>query len=482
MMGSGVLDTLHVVNAQMRRAASVIRLHPFDTSSPEGRSKERYRRVALATLATIGARAISLFTTIISVPLTLNYLGAERYGLWITISSTIAMLGFADLGLGNGLVNAIADAHGKDDRATAQRHVSSAFFMLAGIAAILSLAFLALYPAVPWDRLFNVKSDLAVAEAGPAVAVFTLCFTLNLPLGVVQRVQMGYQELYANALWQTLGSVLGLGGVVLAVHWQAGLPWLVLAMAGAPAFAGLLNTIGLFGFQRPWLRPHLSRVGGESVRTVSRIGFLFFVLQIVGALGFQSDNIVIAQVLGADQVAQYAVPAKLFSLAPMMLSFALTPLWPAYGEAISRGDLWWVRKTFVRSVILGFAVNLVPALLLVAFGNRVLGIWVGHQVHASNLLLVGLGAWAVANSLNGPIAMLLNGAGVIAFQVACNVPMGVFNLAASIFLAQRLGVSGVVYGSLLATVLCIHLPVLFYLPRLFSRWSGRKAPSISSRP
>jgi O-antigen/teichoic acid export membrane protein len=47
---------------------------------------------------------------VISVPLTLTYLGSERYGMWMAISSIVALLAFADFGLGNGLVNAIAVA------------------------------------------------------------------------------------------------------------------------------------------------------------------------------------------------------------------------------------------------------------------------------------------------------------------------------------------------------------------------------------
>jgi hypothetical protein len=37
-------------------------LSPFDTGTPEGRSKERYRRAALTTATSIVARALGIFT------------------------------------------------------------------------------------------------------------------------------------------------------------------------------------------------------------------------------------------------------------------------------------------------------------------------------------------------------------------------------------------------------------------------------------
>ncbi len=451
-----------------KQAVAVLRLEPFDVSTEEGRSKERYRRVGLATVVSIAARAISVFTAFISVPLTLNYLGAERYGLWITISSTIAMLAFADLGLGNGLINAISDAHGRDDPAAARAYVSSAFFMLSAIAAILLLAFAVAYPFIPWPRVFNVTSALASEEAGPGVLAFMVCFALNMPLGVVQRVQMGYQELFANGLWQAVGNLLGLAGVILAIQQRAGLPWLVLAMAGAPALAGFLNSIVLFAFQRPWLRPQLSSFSRPVTKRILKIGLLFLGLQIAGALAYQSDSIVVAQVMGADQVAQYAVPMKLFSFVPTILGLMLMPLWPAYGESIARGDVAWVRKTLRRSLVLGTAVNVPTAIALVLVGSPIIQLWAGPEVTPSFLLLIGLGLWVVANSFGGPLAALLNGANVVRFQVICSSLMAVVNLIISILLTYRIGVAGVVFGTVIAQIVFILLPSALFVPRLLS--------------
>jgi O-antigen/teichoic acid export membrane protein len=156
----------------------------------------------------------------------------------MTISSVIAMMAFADLGMGLGLMNAISEAHGKDDRQAAVTYVSSGFFMLAAMALIIVGAFALAYPFIPWPRLFNVKTPQAIQEAGPAMAVFLACFAANLPLGVVQRVQWGYQEGFFNNLWESAGKVLGLWGLLLVIYLKAGLLWLVLAMAGAPVLAG----------------------------------------------------------------------------------------------------------------------------------------------------------------------------------------------------------------------------------------------------
>src|ERR1043166_7111587 len=88
-------DIIH----RLRQIRSVIRFQPFDTSTTEGSSKERYRRIALTSATSILSKAVSLLTMLVSVPLTVNYLGPERFGLWMTISSVIAFLVFADFGI-----------------------------------------------------------------------------------------------------------------------------------------------------------------------------------------------------------------------------------------------------------------------------------------------------------------------------------------------------------------------------------------------
>ena len=95
--------------------SELLTIKAFDTSTEGGRSKERLRRILLTSISTIGTRVITAIVGIISVPMTLHYLGAERYGLWMAISSFIAMLTFADLGVGNGLFNAVAESYGIDD-------------------------------------------------------------------------------------------------------------------------------------------------------------------------------------------------------------------------------------------------------------------------------------------------------------------------------------------------------------------------------
>ena len=216
-------------------------LRPGDMSTPEGRSAERHRRAVLSSLAAAAAKMISVGAALVSVPLTLHYLGPERYGMWMTMSSFIAMLSFADLGMGNGLLNAVAEANGRDDRAAIRGLVSSAYAALTAVAVAMGIIAATVYPFVPWPKLFNVQSELATNEAGPAMAGFPACFALSIPFGVVQRVQTGLQQGFRSGLWQCGASLLSLAALLAAIRMEAGLPVLVLALLAAPLAINAAN-------------------------------------------------------------------------------------------------------------------------------------------------------------------------------------------------------------------------------------------------
>jgi O-antigen/teichoic acid export membrane protein len=446
---------------------SLFRLRPFDISNEGGRSIERYRRVALTTMASVIAKAIALLTGLISVPLTFRYLGAERYGIWMVLVSIIAAMGFADLGIGNGLMNAVSEAYGKDDRPLAKEYVTSAFALMLCIAVILAVAGAVGYPFLPWPKLFNVRSEAVAAEGAKAFLVLYGSFVVNIPLGVITRAQAGLQKGYASQIVSALGNVLSLGAMLVVIWLHASLAWLVFASVFAGIAATLLNGWLLFQ-QHPWLAPSWHAYRRTSTIKIFKLGLLFFVLQCAFAISYSSDNIVIAQVLGAAAVAAYAVPQKLFAFVSMIVGMGITPLWPAYGEALARGDVNWVRKAFLNSLWLTLGVTIPSCTLLALTGPWILRVTVGKSMNAPMPLLVTLAAWGVVNAVSSVMSVFLNGTGVLKAMTVASVFVSLSNLALSILFTRRLGVMGVCLGSIVTQVL-ITFPVCFVLIRLLFR-------------
>jgi len=444
---------------------------PIDSAA--ARALDRQRRAVLSSTFSVLAKATSVGASLVSVPLTLKYLGAERFGMWMTISSMIGMFGFADLGIGNGLLSAISEANGKDDIAAMKRYISSAAVILSGIAALVLLAACILSATVPWHRFFNVHTEQAAVEAGPTVLVCMACFAFNIPASIVLRVQMGLQMGFLANIWQVIGSLLALVAVLSSVKAHLGLHALVLALMGTPILATALNAVFFFYRIRPELAPNFMLASKDDARKVMRIGLLFLSLQLAVALAFYSDNLVISRLLDATAVATYAVPEKMFSFISIGAYMLMVPLWPAYGEAIARGDHAWVRSTLKKSLRISILASTAGAVFLLIAGRFLLKIWIGSDVNPPITLLLGLALLKILDSTGQALAAFLNGAQVVGTQVVLSLSMSAFAILFKIAFIKHMGVSGTAYGTACAYFLFVIVPYAFLLPGLLSRIAPR---------
>ncbi|MEM6548627.1 MAG: oligosaccharide flippase family protein [Pseudomonadota bacterium] len=448
-----------IVTTARQRIGGLLRF--FSDDSGASLAQLRERRIALSAAMAMVAKAVAVLAGIISVPLTLDYLGTERFGLWMMLSSLIVFLNFADLGIGNGLVTLISAAHGRDDTAAVRAHVSSAFCVLTAMAALILGVFAALYAALPWDQLFNLTSDLARAEAGPSVAALILCTACAIPAGIVQRAQMALQLGYWASSWQCAANLLALAMLVLAIWAKASLPILVLAFVGTPVLVGVINAALFFGVLRPAYRPSFGAVSRAVMGSVVGKGVLFLLLQVFVAVTFMSDNFFIAHKIGAEAVAGYAVPEKLFGLIGMLIALSLAPLWPAYGEALARGDRDWTRRTLRRSTLWAGGIAALACGAMVLAAPMILSIWTAGAVTAALPLLLALAAVKVVDSVARAVSMYLCGANVILLQVVLNALAMVAAVVLKLWLIDVFGLSGaawataISYGGMLIALLAV---------------------------
>lgn len=453
--------------------------HRPEVATAASRGAERHRRALLTAATGVAARAVAMGASLITIPLTLHYLGHERFGLWMTISSVVAMANFADFGIGNGVLNTIAEASGKEDMEGVRRAISSGFAVLTAIGATLLALFLMVYRFVSWGDLFRVVSPNARAEAGPAMVAFAICFTLNIPLDVVQRVQLGLQQGFRTNIWQLCSSATALLGILAAVHLHLGVAALVLAFAGAPVVGAAMNALVFFGVSRRDLLPRWHSVSRKMISQIAGLGGLFFLIQVVLSISFSADNFIIARTLGVASVALYSIPQRMFSLSVVLVGMLVAPLWPAYGEAVSRGDMAWVRRTLSRTLLGVFILTSAVSGVLVLLSNRILLLWVGPSIHPPFLLMVGLAGVAVMSSCVGTLQAFMNGASMLRFQAMTHCIFGVACLIVKLGFLRRYGIVGVPWAALLTYGLFIILPSIFYVPRIIKRMTANAYSALA---
>jgi len=446
---------------KIKIAISLIRFTPFEKNGLSGIANERYRRIFLTGGSAAFVKLFSVIINLITVPLTVNYLGAERYGLWMAISSIMALMSFADLGLGNGLLNAISKANGKKNVKDAQTAVSSTFYMLFGIAGLLLIIFIAIYPFTHWEDVFNTQTELAAKEAAPTMFVLVFTFLLNMPLGIVRRIQDGYQEGFRFQMWLILGSFISFAGLLLCIYLETGLPWLVFAFSGGQLLATALNGIVLFAFQRKELFPRFSYFNLAVAKYLFQAGLVFFLLGFFTLLIIASDDIILAHTLGPSAVAGYEIVKKLF-LFSMFTQYLIQPLWPAFGEALESGDYTWVRNTLKRAMKLSIISNAIISLPLLHLGKHIVNIWVGNEFIPDWSLLFGFYIYVLLNTYVGVISTFLNSSYLVKKLIYPLALTAIFSIILKIILALSIGVSGIIWATIIGYGIFFLVPSYFY--------------------
>lgn len=430
----------------------VLMLTPHDTSTTAGKSKERFRRIFITGGMAAVVKICSVSINLITVPLTVNYLGPERYGLWMTISSVLSLMSFADLGLGNGLLNAISKSNGRNSVQEAKYAVSSTFFILLCLSIFLLILFASVYPFIEWYSVFNVKSSLAIRESGPTIFVLVVMLLINMPLGVIQRIQEGYQEGYLYQSWLLLGTFVSFAMLILCVHFKCGLVWLVFSFSCGQLFSTVLNGIFVFSGPKRKLFPTFKFFDFKLGKSLIRSGFIFFLLGLFTLLGNTSDDIIIAHTIGTQFVAGYEIVKKVF-LFSMLTQFIIQPLWPAFAEAIESGDIDWAQRTLKRSLVVCLLVSGFISLPLLLFGKQIIQFWVGDKYLPSWSLLLGFYCFVLIANYGGVMSTFLNSGVLLSKQLLIVGLSSISSLVLKVFLISKFDVSGVIWATVLSYTL-----------------------------
>ena len=311
---------------------------------------------------------MGFLVSFLSVPLTIGYLGKERYGVWILLSSLLAWVRLADLGVSPGLRTAIASALGSGRPDLVRILLSTAFALLCTIAAVLGLVAAVAWPWIDWVALFGITTEEARAEVGPAIATSLGFFLLTFPLSITAVTYDALQEGKLQNYWGMAGNIASLVALIVVTHTHGGLVRLVMAMSGTSLIVNILSSVWLFARYKPLLAPRPQAVQMSSVRRLLNSGGTFFLIQIVALVIFQTGNFIVAKFTGSASVPSYSLTYTLFSYSYLPQTILFNYLWVAHADAIARGDIGWVAHTLKRnlSFSLGFTLAAVVPLILIA--------------------------------------------------------------------------------------------------------------------
>lgn len=418
----------------------------------------RGRRIAAAASSGAAARILSAVSALVTLPIAVRYLGAERFGVWATIISTVAFFNLLDLGVASTLTNHIARSYALRDRQYAARYTTNALILSVAVAGLAGTALALAWGHIEWIALLNVTASTPRTEVTATVAVAIALVLLGIPASLCGRILAGYQEVYFGNVVVAVGALANLLGLITGIALRVSMPVLFVLATAWPTLCNFAGLVAVVVWQKPWLRPRWSFVRWADARELLSSGSGFFLLQIAGAVVFSSDNVVVSHFLGASEVTPYSVTWRLVGITTVVQGLIFSALWPAYAEAYAKGDYKWMRNAFRVALRATIALNLGFAGLLIAVGKPLIRWWAGEAAVPSMGLLAAMALWAIIGGCMTVESCLLAAVNRTRAQGALSIIAAAVNLGLSIVLVQRIGAVGVIAGTILSYLLVLVVP------------------------
>ncbi|MEA2707757.1 MAG: hypothetical protein QOF78_358 [Phycisphaerales bacterium] len=408
---------------------------------------ERARRLKWSIITSLITKPLAFVTPIITVPLFLHYLGKERYGLFESVGALAIWLTLTNGGLSLGLLNRLTDCHVSGDRVLARKYTSSLVLVLLAMTIVFTLIVSAIVPAVDWQRVFPVGDPVARRETPIAVWTAAMITLWGLLFAVAHPIYAAYQENHRNNLWDGAAKVFTLIACLLVVLTKWGVVGVILAAAGVPMLVRFINTMVLFGWEKRWLLPSPRYFDHRLLMGTVKQGVGLFIIASAAMGIFHVDKLIIGHMLGQDAVAEYSVVGRPFTIVFGLYSLLLSPLWPAFGEALRRGDVEWVRRTLRWSILAGFGAIVACGVGMFFFADRILSVWTrGAVADVSRSLVIAMTALFAMWIWMSSLSIVLNSAGVLRAQMKFMALHAVLNVLLAFALAKPFGVTGVAWS------------------------------------
>ena len=433
----------------------------------------RSLRIKKHILASFGIKGASILIGFLLVPITLDFLNKELYGIWLTLVSVITWFNLFDIGLGYGLRNKLAEALAQGDEIKAKSLVSSTYALITYISAGLLVLFLLVNPLINWPWILNIEPS-TVENISMVVVVTFAFFCVTFVLKLIHSIFLADQQPAYVGLFDLIANLISLLIILFLVNFaNESLLALALAMGVAPVVVLAICSIYFFRGRYRSIAPSIRSIDSKHYGSLSSLGFKFFLVGITGLIIFSTDNLIIVQLFGPGEVPAYQVAFKYFGLITSVFSIVAVPFWSAYTDANSKGDTKWILESNKKLKLLWVGL-LFAGLLMLALSNWFYRLWV-PEIPVPFLLSASMCLYVLALSWGNIFVMFINGVGKVKLQVMISLVGALVNIPLSVFLAKNLSLGTA--GIILASVICIgYGPIL--APIQFQKIITKKAKGI----
>lgn len=406
---------------------------------------------------------ISVSLNFVLIPITLNYLGKDLYGVWIVLLSIVSWITIFDIGIGNGLRNKIVETVTNNDLLATKNYISTSYAIIFLICSILIISLFILVPLINWNLIFKTNEiNPDVFNRLMFIYLFTLVvyFMLNLITPILNAYQLSGISSLGNILSNSLFILIL---IFFKIYFFHNLYNILILYCFCLLFGVLVLNISFFSIKTELL-PSIKKFKTEYSRQILKLSSAFFVIQVSALFIFTIDNYLILSLLGSSYVSEYNIVYKLFSIITIGYSMIVTPYWSAFTSAYFRKDKKWIIKS-IKNLNLILIPLIILILMLTIFYQPILDLWLSKNsnIKPNILFVIFIGVFTIITIWNNIYSYFLNGINNTGLQTKTAFFGAILNVTLSYFFVTklRLGLNGIVLAMIISlTPFAILGPIL----------------------
>jgi O-antigen/teichoic acid export membrane protein len=411
------------------------------------------------------AFAVSAGVAFFLSPFIVHHLGNIAYGVWTLVVSLISFMSLLDLGLRGAVTRFVARNHAQGHHSESSRAVSAAFWLRIWIC--LAILMTSVILSILSTRIFRIPLELhqvarwAIVFTGASLAV-------TLASGVFGGVLVALNRFALVSCVTVVQTAVRAVGVVYLLRSGHGILALAMLEFAVAALAGTSLTILCFKIYSE-LRLSMRKPDVTILKQFVDYSFYVFVIHGATQLIYYTDNLVVGAFISAGAVTFYAIGGSLLDYLRQVISSVTTIFMPLASGFEARGEQDQLRRLLIQGTRASLLIALPVGVALFFRGPTFIQLWMGSQYAFTSgrilRILLLAQVLSIANFTSGNIAFGLArhrpwALGVLAESVT--------NLGLSIFLATRIGLEGVAWGTVIPNVL---VQLLFW-PRFICKVLG----------
>lgn len=399
----------------------------------------RGKKVQKNIIVIIILQGISVLTSFLLVPLTIDYVSASEYGIWLTISSIVGWFSLVDIGMGSGLKNKLTEALAQNDIILAKKYVSTTYISLGVFVTLIFSILLAVTCFIDWAVILN-QPDSMKSMLTETMFIVVAFFAMRMIVSLISMILTAHMLPAASTAINTASNLLTLIVILILTELIPGdLRVLALVLSGIPVLVYILVTIILFSKKYKKISPSWKYFDRREMKSLLNLGVGFFFIKISMILLFQTSNIIIIHWFTNEDVVVYNVAYKLFSVAFIMFDMLVQPYWTAFTDAWVKKDNEWIQDSIAKLLRIWKVISLCCIIVLL-LSPIIYKIWIGDSVHIPFILSAVMCLYFICRCYGGTYNMFINGTGKIRIQSIMLAIMTLLYFPLAYFLAKILNI------------------------------------------